>query len=110
MALATGLITMGTGALAQKDGTWITEPVAIHDLTLEELRTYQVGELNPDSDYARKWPEQIPVMGARVPTLDEVLACSSVRKSSSTVWGRKAFRQSGRSNAIRTVRSSRERW
>ena len=65
-----------TGALAQKDGTWITEPVAIHDLTLEELRTYQVGELNPDSDYARKWPEQIPVMGARVPTLDEVLAMS----------------------------------
>ena len=43
-------------------------------------------------------------------TVEEVRACSRVRYSSSTVRGRKAFRHSGRSKAIRTVRPSVERW
>ena len=46
--------------------------VAIHDLTLAELREYDCGALkNPH------FPKQQPVPGTRIPTLDEVLNLSS---------------------------------
>ena len=57
------------------DGRWLAEPgPTIHSLTLDELRAYDVGRMNPDSRYARRFPEQRAVDGARIPTLDEVLA------------------------------------
>ena len=46
--------------------------VAIHELTLAQLREYDCGALkNP------KFPKQQPVPGTRIPTLDEVLNLSS---------------------------------
>ena len=46
--------------------------VAIHELTLAELRDYDCGTLrNPH------FPEQQPAPGTRIPTLDEVLALAS---------------------------------
>jgi glycerophosphoryl diester phosphodiesterase len=56
------------------DGKWLDNPgPAINTLSLEELKAYDVGRLQPDSDYARRFPEQRAVDGARIPTLDEVL-------------------------------------
>ena len=46
----------------------------IGSLTLAELRRYDVGRLRPGSDYARRFPEQRPRDGARIPTLSEVFA------------------------------------
>jgi threonine dehydratase len=54
--------------------------------------------------------KQVAAPRSTQPTCDDVLACSSVRKSSSTVRGLKALRQSARSNAILTVFPSWVRW
>jgi len=58
-----------------QDGKWLEDstPPAINDLTLTELKTFDVGHLKPLSRYARRYPEQQPVDGERVPTLHEVI-------------------------------------
>jgi len=62
------------------DGKWLekTGP-AIWSLTFNELQRYDVGRLNPSNAYAKRWPEQRPVDGTRIPRLADVLAL--VRKS-----------------------------
>ena len=60
---------------ARKDGEWITgEGPAIRDLTLAEVRAYDVGRLAPGSKYAKRYPDYQPADGALIPTLGEVLA------------------------------------
>lgn len=56
-------------------GRWLdgTGPL-LRDLTFAQLREYDVGRLRPGTDYAETYPGQAPQDGARVPTLDEVLA------------------------------------
>jgi glycerophosphoryl diester phosphodiesterase len=58
------------------DGRWIRadESRPIRQLTLQQLRRYDVGAIDPESEYARRFPHQKPVEGARVPTLAEVIA------------------------------------
>ena len=46
----------------------------LRDLTLAQLRKYDVGRLRPGTAYAETYPSQVPHDGARIPTLDEVLA------------------------------------
>jgi glycerophosphoryl diester phosphodiesterase len=59
--------------LARKDGVWLVGPgPRIKDLTWRELRHYDVGMAQPDSDYARSHPLLEP-MEAGVPTLKEVV-------------------------------------
>lgn len=57
------------------DGEWIDGPgPAIRSLSLEELKAYDVGRLKPGTPTFRKWPEQQPVDGERIPTLGEVIS------------------------------------
>lgn len=61
--------------LTRLDGQWIARPgPPIRTLTLDELKRYDVGRLNPASKYAQQFPEQKPVDGQRFPTLEEFLA------------------------------------
>lgn len=55
------------------DGEWLraTGP-AIWSLTFEELQRYDVGRLNPSRAYARRFPDQEPVDGTRVPRLADL--------------------------------------
>ncbi|MBW2250210.1 MAG: hypothetical protein JRF60_06175, partial [Deltaproteobacteria bacterium] len=56
-------------------GEWLSRPgPAIKDLTLAKLKTYDVGRLKPGTRYARRYPEQQPVDGERIPTLEEVIS------------------------------------
>jgi len=48
-------------------------------LRLDEVRTYDVGQIRPDSAYAKQFPDQHALPGTRIPTLKEVFAL--VRKS-----------------------------
>ncbi|UWU79240.1 glycerophosphodiester phosphodiesterase [Bradyrhizobium huanghuaihaiense] len=48
-------------------------------LRLDDVRTYDVGQIRPDSSYAKQFPEQRAVPGARIPTLKQLFAL--VRKS-----------------------------
>lgn len=56
-------------------GRWLRPPgPPVRSLTLEQLRAYDVGRIDPASAYAGRWPEQQPRDGERVPTLAEVAA------------------------------------
>jgi glycerophosphoryl diester phosphodiesterase len=48
-------------------------------LQLDEIKTYDVGQIRPDSAYARQFPDQHALPGTRIPTLKELFAL--VRKS-----------------------------
>ena len=57
------------------DGQWLTQAgPAIWSLDYAVLRRYDVGRLNPSSEYARRWPEQRAVDGTRIPGLADVFA------------------------------------
>ena len=99
-ALAIGVTTLELDCAVTKDGVvvvshdpafnpdiargpdekWLQETgPAIWSLTFEETRRYDVGRIQPASAYARRWPEQRPVDGTRVPRLADVFAL--VKKS-----------------------------
>ncbi|MDE1883513.1 MAG: glycerophosphodiester phosphodiesterase [Rhodospirillales bacterium] len=50
----------------------------IRTLTFQQLNTYDVGRLRKGSDYAAKFPEQVPVEGARVPALGDIFSACPV--------------------------------
>ena len=57
------------------DGAWLEGPrPSVIALSRAELAKYDVGRLRPGSPYARQFPDQVPVDGARIPTLAEVFA------------------------------------
>ena len=58
------------------DGKWLEDYLfpAIKDMTLSELKTYDVGRLKPHTKYSRRYPEQHSIDGERIPTLREVIA------------------------------------
>jgi len=56
-------------------GAWITPPPPLlKDLTQAEIARFDVGRIRPGSPTARRFPDQVPNDGARMPTLDAVLA------------------------------------
>ena len=93
-ALAIGVTTLETDVVITRDlvpvishnprlephlvrdgsGKWLeaVEP-SIHSLSLEELRRYDVGRINPASGYAAQFPEQKAADGEPIPTLAEVV-------------------------------------
>jgi len=57
-------------------GNWLKETgPAIWHLILDELRAYDVGRLDPNSDYGRQFPQQKVIDSARIPTLAQVVEC-----------------------------------
>ena len=62
------------------NGVYVAPPgMAFVELPLAEVKTYDVGQIRPDSAYAKQFPEQRAVPGTRIPTLKEVI--DLVRKS-----------------------------
>ena len=57
------------------DGEWLSlSGPAIKDLTLAQLKTYDVGRLKPNTRYSRRYPEQKPADGERIPSLGELIS------------------------------------
>src|SRR3954469_18713052 len=51
-------------------GVWLRRPTPrIKDLSLEELRRFDIGRADPVSEYARRHPFLKPIDGERIPTL-----------------------------------------
>ncbi len=50
-------------------GAYLTAPLLVNRLTMAELKTYDVGRINPDSPYAKRFSEQQPMDGTRMPAL-----------------------------------------
>lgn len=61
------------------DGHYIDTRIPYIDLTLAQVKAYDVGQIRPGSAYAAQFPEQLAVPGTRIPTLSEVFAL--VRRS-----------------------------
>jgi len=67
--------------ICQLNGAWIKKPTPlINELTLAELKRYDIGRHDPASDYAKARPHSMPVDGETIPTLAEVLAVTSAAK------------------------------
>jgi glycerophosphoryl diester phosphodiesterase len=68
------------------DGTWVSSSTspAIKDLTLAQLKAYDVGRLQPKTSYAARYPEQTPVEGERIPTLKQVIQLFKTACAAST--------------------------
>ncbi len=58
-----------------EDGNWIDPEVGllVKDLSLEQLKKYDIGRLKPYSTYAAKYPAQTAMDGERIPTFSEVI-------------------------------------
>jgi glycerophosphoryl diester phosphodiesterase len=66
----------------EPDGNFLeTQGPAIRALTLDQVRRYDVGRLKPGTDYAKAFPMQRPVDGARIPTMAEVFALVRQRQA-----------------------------
>ncbi len=83
-----GVVVVSHDALLNPDltrdvaGRWIGNPgPPILQLTLGELRRYDVGRLRPGTAYAARYPEQAPSDGQRIPTLEEVFALAARAKN-----------------------------
>jgi glycerophosphoryl diester phosphodiesterase len=54
-------------------GNWLDQPSApISTLTWSQLQRYDVGRLKPGANYAKPYPDQVPVDGTRVPRLADL--------------------------------------
>jgi len=63
------------------DGKWVTAPApTIYSLTFEQLQAYDVGRIRPGSEYAKRFPNQKPVDGTRVPKLADLFAMTKDSK------------------------------
>ncbi|MFZ2956750.1 MAG: glycerophosphodiester phosphodiesterase family protein [Candidatus Ozemobacteraceae bacterium] len=49
------------------------QPLLVRNLSVDELRNFDVGRLNPENSYGKYFPDQIEVDGTRMPTLREVI-------------------------------------
>ena len=55
------------------DGKWLEKDgPAIWSLRYQDLQRYDVGRLNPANAYAKRWPEQRPADGTRIPRLADL--------------------------------------
>src|SRR4051794_31918298 len=62
------------------NGAYVASPgTPFVKLRFDDVRSYDVGRIRPDSAYAKQFPDQRAVPGTRIPTLREVFAL--VRKS-----------------------------
>ena len=65
------------------NGAYVAPPGTPYiQLTLAQVKSYDVGVIRPGSDYAKQFPDQLSVPGTPIPTLAEVFAL--VRKSGNT--------------------------
>jgi glycerophosphoryl diester phosphodiesterase len=57
-----------------RQGNWITTQTsaALRSLTAAELQQFDVGRIRPESAYAKRFPNQRPLDGTRMPRLTEV--------------------------------------
>jgi glycerophosphoryl diester phosphodiesterase len=55
-----------------RDGAanWLKAPVLVNALSFAQLQAFDVGRINPASEYAQRFPTQTPIDGTRMPALE----------------------------------------
>ena len=66
--------TLNSERTRTEQGKWLvdSELIPINTMTVDQLQSYDVGRLKPGSRSARRFPDQVPADGQRIPTLEEV--------------------------------------
>lgn len=68
-------------------GRWLeTNGPALRDLSLSQLKQFDVGRYVPDSREAAAYPDYRPVDGERIPTLEELLRAHQAADSDAELW------------------------
>jgi len=60
--------------IARIDGAWIAAPRLLKDLSLEELRAFDVAQIRPGTRYGATYSRQRAIERAAIPSFDELLA------------------------------------
>ncbi len=67
-------------------GQWLDRTgEKICQLTLNVLRSYDIGRIKPGSEYEKQFPHQQPVDGCRIPTLEEIVLLIREHGSEATI-------------------------
>ena len=67
--------TLNPDITRDESGRWITRTdLPVSGFTYAELQRFDVGRINPASEYAQRFLHQQPVDGTRMPTLEDVFA------------------------------------
>jgi glycerophosphoryl diester phosphodiesterase len=53
-------------------GQWLPAPVLVNSLSFKQLQSFDVGRINPASEYATRFATQVPRDGTRMPSLAEL--------------------------------------
>jgi glycerophosphoryl diester phosphodiesterase len=71
----------------EANGEWLEggKALPIKDLTLSELKSYDVGRLKPNTAYSARYPDQKPADGEHIPTLLEVVLLLKNRRDDKTL-------------------------
>jgi glycerophosphoryl diester phosphodiesterase len=69
--------------IVRQNGAWISKRLPIKSLSVAQLKSYDIGRLKPDTEYARRFPGQKPVDGLQMPLLSELLEIPEVVENKS---------------------------
>ena len=62
-------------------GRWIDREILIRELSLGQIKQFDVGRIDPGSKYAERFPDQVAIDGTRIPTLTEFVDLTERLKS-----------------------------
>lgn len=68
-------------AIARKGKTWITAPTPLMNLSASDIAIFDVGRINPDARYAKRFPEQRGLDDVRMPLLRDLLALDELHRA-----------------------------
>lgn len=61
-----------------RHGAWLRAPTpTVHSLSIAQIKAFDVGRIDPASEYRRRFPDQAGNDGVRMPALEEVFALVS---------------------------------
>ena len=70
--------------IARRGDRWIETPLLLKDMSLQEIRQFDVGRLKPDTRYASRLKQQIAADGERIPELAELLQMPELKTAAKT--------------------------
>ncbi len=66
--------TLNPDITRMASGKWLdSDGAPLGNFTLTQLSQFDIGRINPDSDYQHQFPNQCPVDGSSIPTLEQVV-------------------------------------
>ena len=58
----------------ERSGAWVARPIRIRDLSVDEIKLFDVGRIKPETAYHARFSSQQSVDGTGIPTLEEVVS------------------------------------